>query len=78
MKTKKNIIITEEECKASSSKSKTINLGTRKKPKTLLQGIDNVNTLLDNYIRENGDDGAEWNGSHEWGPTALLPVFAAA
>ena len=56
MKTKKNIIITEEECKASSSKSKTINLGTRTKPKTLLQGIDNVNTLLDNYIRENGDD----------------------
>ena len=26
-------------------------------------------------IRENGDDGAEWNGIHEWGPTALLPVF---
>lgn len=55
MKTK-NIIITEEECKANSSKSKTINLGTRTKPKTLLQGIDNVNTLLDKYIRENGDD----------------------
>ena len=26
-------------------------------------------------IRENGEDGAEWNGIHEWGPTALLPVF---
>ncbi len=56
MKTKKNIIITEEECKANSGKSKTINLGTRTKPKTLLQGIDNVNTLLDKYIRENEDD----------------------
>ena len=55
MKTKKNIIITEEECKANSGKSKTINLGTRTKPKTLLQGIDNVNTLLDKYIRENED-----------------------
>ena len=56
MKTKKNIIITEEECNANSSKSKTINLGTRTKPKTLLQGIDNVNTLLDEYIREYGDE----------------------
>lgn len=25
-------------------------------------------------IREN-DDSAEWNGIHEWGPTALLPIF---
>ena len=56
MKTKKDIIITEEECKASSSKSKTINLGTRTKPKTLLQGIDNVNSLLSDYVREHGDD----------------------
>ena len=26
-------------------------------------------------IREPEEAGAEWNGIHEWGPTALLPVF---
>lgn len=26
-------------------------------------------------IRETDGGGAEWNGIHEWGPTALLPVF---
>ena len=26
-------------------------------------------------IRDRREGGAEWNGIHEWGPTALLPVF---
>ncbi len=26
-------------------------------------------------IRERDETGAEWDGIHEWGPTALLPVF---
>ena len=54
---KKNIIITELEAQAvDSSKSKGISLGTRKKPKTLLEAIDNINTKLSNYVHENGDD----------------------
>ena len=57
MKTKKNIIITEEDALAVvSSKSKGISLGTRKKPKTLLEAIDNINSKLSDYVQENGDD----------------------
>ena len=57
MKTKKNITITEEDgLAAESGKSKGISLGTRKKPKTLLEAIDNINTKLSNYVHENGND----------------------
>lgn len=58
MKTKKNTIITEEECKAVEAdiKSKGVSLGTRKKPKSLLEAIDNINTKLSAYVRECDDD----------------------
>lgn len=58
MKTKKNTIITEEECKAVEAdiKSKGVSLGTRKKPKSLLEAIDNINTKLSAYVRECEDD----------------------
>ena len=55
MKTKKNII-SEEECKAVDKKSKGISLGTRKKPKSLLEAIDNINAKLSDYVRESDDD----------------------
>ena len=56
MKTKKNTIITEEECKAVDTKSKGVSLGTRKKPKSLLEAIDNINAKLSAYVRECDDD----------------------
>jgi hypothetical protein len=56
MKTKKNNIITEEECKAVKNKSKGVSLGTRKKPKSLLEAIDNINAKLSTYVRESDDD----------------------
>ena len=56
MKTKKNNIITEEECKAVKNKSKGVSLGTRKKPKSLLEAINNINDKLSTYVRESDDD----------------------
>lgn len=55
MKTKKNII-TAEECKAVDNKSKGVSLGTRTKPKSLLEAIDNINAKLSAYVRECDDD----------------------
>ena len=55
MKTKKNII-SEEECKAVDNKSKGVSLGTRTKPKSLLEAIDNINAKLSAYVRECDDD----------------------
>lgn len=56
MKTKKNIIITEEESLAVAAKSKGISLGTRKKPKTLLEAVNNLNTKLSSYVREHREE----------------------
>ena len=57
MKTKKNIIVTEEEGLAvDNSKSKGLSLATRKKPKTLLEAIDNINTKLSKYVREHRNE----------------------
>ena len=55
MKTKKNII-SEEECKAVDNKSKGVSLGTRTKPKSLLEAIDNINAKLSAYVRDCDDD----------------------
>ena len=55
MKTKKNII-SEEGCKAVDNKSKGVSLGTRTKPKSLLEAIDNINAKLSAYVRECDDD----------------------
>ena len=57
MKTKKNIIVTEEDGLAvDNSKSKGLSLATRKKPKTLLEAIDNINTKLSKYVREHRNE----------------------
>ena len=56
MKTKKNNIITVEECKAVDEKSKGISLGTRRNPKSLLEAIDNINTKLSAIVRESDGD----------------------
>ena len=56
MKTKKNIIITEEDSLAVAAKSKGISLGTRKKPKTLLEAVNNLNTKLSSYVREHREE----------------------
>jgi len=57
MKTKKNNTITEEEGQAVvDNKSKGISLATRRKPKTLLEAIDNINTKLSKYVREHRDE----------------------
>ncbi len=55
MKTKKNII-SEEECKAVDNKSKGVSLGTRSKPKSLLEAIDNINAKLSAYVRDCDED----------------------
>lgn len=55
MKTKKNII-SEEECEAVDNKSKGVSLGTRSKPKSLLEAIDNINAKLSAYVRDCDDD----------------------
>ena len=55
MKTKKNII-SEEECKAVDNKSKGVSLGTRSKPKSLLDAIDNINAKLSAYVRDCDED----------------------
>ena len=57
MKTKKNNTITEEEGQVVvDNKSKGISLATRRKPKTLLEAIDNINTKLSKYVREHRDE----------------------
>lgn len=55
MKTKKNII-SEEESKAVDNKSKGVSLGTRSKPKSLLEAIDNINAKLSAYVRDCDED----------------------